>query len=29
MFGWAFAPAFTFAKAKTQPKGLNALGAFG
>jgi hypothetical protein len=27
-FGWAFTPAFTFAKAKSQPKGLNALGAF-
>jgi hypothetical protein len=28
VFGWPFATAFAFAKAKSQPKGLNALGAF-
>jgi hypothetical protein len=28
MFGWALQPAFAFAKVKSQPKGLNALGAF-
>jgi hypothetical protein len=27
-FGWTFAPAFAFAKAKSQPKGLNGPGAF-
>jgi hypothetical protein len=27
-FGWAFAPAFAFAKAKSQPKGLNTPSAF-
>jgi hypothetical protein len=27
-FGWAFQSAFTFAKVKSQPKNLNALGAF-
>jgi hypothetical protein len=28
VFGWAFTPVFTFAKDKSQPKGLNALAAF-
>jgi hypothetical protein len=28
VFGWAFAPAFVFAKAKSQLKGLNDPGAF-
>jgi hypothetical protein len=28
VFGWGFAPAFAFAKAKSQPKDLNALDAF-
>jgi hypothetical protein len=27
-FGWGFAPTFTFAKAKNQPKGINGLCVF-
>jgi hypothetical protein len=28
VFGWAFAPAFAFVKAKSQPKSLNGPAAF-